>query len=325
MKFHESGHGLVAHLLGAVVHEIEVHHGVGGVCRHATLSSATDQLAVLAGGMAGERLLGGEASGASAAHDLADIEMLLPEIRGDPQAALDAAQDRANKLVADNVDKVHALVDALREHGDRLDQQQINQVFGTPGALDRSRLVTAHHESGHAVCALALNRPVHSLRVYADGSGEFRSHPLPEGWTGAVEEEDAIARALFSVPIRHTGTDFRSTDGKLREMCGGMCAQKKFAPSSDWRGNGATDRERARLLEESTNQSHDVVSRRLAYAFAEAERLIDANWPAITKLAQALAERGHLDRDEIMRIVGRFAPAPPAPAITGLRTRRAVG
>jgi hypothetical protein len=68
---------------------------------------------------------------------------------------------------------------------------------------------TAYHEAGHAVVALALDRPVHRVSVLPNrerlgqcefGKGVFRPS---EDW---VEREVMIALAGLAAEARHTGT-----------------------------------------------------------------------------------------------------------------------
>ena len=69
--------------------------------------------------------------------------------------------------------------------------------------------VTAYHEAGHAVVALALDRPVHRVSVLPNrerlGQCEFQKGPFKpsEDW---LEREILIALAGFAAEARHTGT-----------------------------------------------------------------------------------------------------------------------
>lgn len=69
--------------------------------------------------------------------------------------------------------------------------------------------ITAYHEAGHAVVALALDRPVHRVSVLPNrdrlGQCEFRKGVFrpSEDW---LEREILIALAGMAAEARHTGT-----------------------------------------------------------------------------------------------------------------------
>ena len=78
----------------------------------------------------------------------------------------------------------------------------------TPGKPQHD-LATAYHEAGHAVVALALDRPVHRVSVLPNrerlgqcefGKGRFKPS---EDW---LESEILIALAGLAAEARHTGT-----------------------------------------------------------------------------------------------------------------------
>ncbi|MDB5312896.1 MAG: ftsH 4 [Gemmataceae bacterium] len=78
--------------------------------------------------------------------------------------------------------------------------------MGEPRTYDPA---TAYHEAGHAVVALALDRPVHRVSVLPNrerlgqcefGKGVFRPS---EDW---IEREILIALAGMAAEARHTGT-----------------------------------------------------------------------------------------------------------------------
>jgi ATP-dependent Zn protease len=80
--------------------------------------------------------------------------------------------------------------------------------------------LTAYHEAGHAVIALALDRPVHRVSVLPNqdraGQCEFKkgvSRPSED----SLEREILIALAGFAAEARHSGTyAFEEADRDLR-------------------------------------------------------------------------------------------------------------
>jgi plasmid stabilization system protein ParE len=79
---------------------------------------------------------------------------------------------------------------------------------------------TAYHEAGHAVIALALDRPVHRVSVLPNrerlGQCEFRKGVTrpSDDW---IEREVLIALAGLAAEARHTGTyGFEEADRDLR-------------------------------------------------------------------------------------------------------------
>jgi len=79
---------------------------------------------------------------------------------------------------------------------------------------------TAYHEAGHAVIALALDRPVHRVSVLPNrerlGQCEFRKGVTrpSDDW---IEREILIALAGLAAEARHTGTyGFEEADRDLR-------------------------------------------------------------------------------------------------------------
>jgi ATP-dependent Zn protease len=79
--------------------------------------------------------------------------------------------------------------------------------------------VTAYHEAGHAVVALAVGRPVHRVSVLPKqdllGQCQFRKGVVrpSDDW---VEQELLIALAGLAAEARHTGT--HCPDGAARDL-----------------------------------------------------------------------------------------------------------
>ena len=132
---------------------------------------------------------------------------------------------------------------------------------------------TAYHEAGHAVAALALDRPV--MRVSIRPGGDFlgtcafgKSVFRPsEDW---LEREALISLAGLAAEARHTGAYDVASAGRDLHYARKLAIQRA--------GN---ERQAERL------------ERRL---LAKAEHLLDqgANWAAVEAIAQALLEAGEI-------------------------------
>jgi ATP-dependent Zn protease len=132
---------------------------------------------------------------------------------------------------------------------------------------------TAYHEAGHAVAALALDRPVVKVSVRPDrdrlgicafGKPVFRPS---EDW---LEREVLIALAGMAAEARHTGTYHREAAGRDLRYARSLALQRA--------GN---ERQAERL------------ERRL---LAKAEHLLDrgANWRAVERIAAELLRAGEI-------------------------------
>lgn len=129
---------------------------------------------------------------------------------------------------------------------------------------------TAYHEAGHAVIALALDRPVHRVSVLPNrerlGQCEFGkgvSRPS-EDW---IEREILISLAGMAAEAKHTGTyGFAEADRDLRYV-------------------------RRLVLKRTSERAAERYERRL---LAKVEYLLadDANWAAVERIAAELLKHG---------------------------------
>lgn len=129
---------------------------------------------------------------------------------------------------------------------------------------------TAYHEAGHAVVALALDRPVHRVSVLPNrerlGQCEFGkgvSRPS-EDW---IEREILISLAGMAAEAKHTGTyGFAEADRDLRYV-------------------------RRLVLKRTSKRAAERYERRL---LAKVEYLLadDAHWNAVERIAAALLKHG---------------------------------
>jgi ATP-dependent Zn protease len=86
-----------------------------------------------------------------------------------------------------------------------------------PPPEDGYDLATAYHEAGHAVVALAYDRPVHRVSVLPNqlfaGLCEFQKGKT-RGSVDVVEREILISLAGMVAEARHTGTYDRAAAGR---------------------------------------------------------------------------------------------------------------
>ena len=130
--------------------------------------------------------------------------------------------------------------------------------------------VTAYHEAGHAVVALALGRPVHRVSVLPNrdrlGQCEFRKAVFrpTEDW---VEREILISLAGMAAEARHTGTyGWDEAERDLRYV-------------------------RRLVLQRSSERQAERVERRM---LAKVEHLLadDGHWRAVELIAAELMKHG---------------------------------
>jgi hypothetical protein len=133
--------------------------------------------------------------------------------------------------------------------------------------------ITAYHEAGHAVMALALGRPVHRVSIQPNeerlGQCEFGKSVFrpSEDW---LEREILISLGGIAAEARHTG--HYAWDGAARD-------QRYIRSLSVQRAGGERQAER--------------LERRL---LAKAEHLLfqDGHWRAVELIAAELLRRGRI-------------------------------
>jgi len=132
--------------------------------------------------------------------------------------------------------------------------------------LTASNEATAYHEAGHAVVALALDRPVLKVSILPGGDllGQCQFakgvHRPKDDW---VEREILIALAGMAAEARHTGTYAR--DGAARDL--------KYA--------------RKLMLQRASERSLDRYEKRM---LAKVENLLfdEEHWSAVERIAAEL-------------------------------------
>jgi len=133
-------------------------------------------------------------------------------------------------------------------------------------------IATAYHEAGHAVVALAHDRPVHRVSVLPNqlhlGVCEFRKG-VQRGSVDFVEQEILISLAGMVAEARHTGKYDRAAAGRdLRHV-------------------------RTLALQRATEKQLDRYERRM---LAKVENLLndDATWAAVENIAAELMKHGQI-------------------------------
>jgi ATP-dependent Zn protease len=133
-------------------------------------------------------------------------------------------------------------------------------------------LVTAYHEAGHAVVALALDRPVHRVSVLPNqehlGKCEFRKG-VQRGSVDFIEQEILISLAGMAAEARLTGRYDRGGAGRdLRYV-------------------------RTLALQRASEKQLDRYERRM---LAKVENLMsdEALWAAVESIAKELMKRGQI-------------------------------
>jgi hypothetical protein len=178
-----------------------------------------------------------------------------------------------------------------------------------PAAL---RLMTAIHEVGHAVVALALDRPVIRLSILptaeSGGSTEVWQEPIPTKST-------VVAQLVIGMAGRAADELFGdgANAGAMHDLANATrCAAWARArwglyDSLSHKDEGAVDR--ALSLDPDFAR---VVEEDLQRALALARAILSDQRNCVPALAEALLERGVLDADEIAEIAG-FTTRPIEP------------
>jgi hypothetical protein len=135
--------------------------------------------------------------------------------------------------------------------------------------------------SAQAVCAVVLGAHVRRLSASRFGQG------------GACEIDNFDTLPMFS---------------KLIVWSAGRATKSKTGVVAD----DSAHAERARSLAASVAPSQHEVQQLLRLAREEAGRIVNQRWPIVVRLAAAVAQRGHLESAEVVRIV--LQPARPAKA-----------
>jgi len=144
----------------------------------------------------------------------------------------------------------------------------------------------AFHEAGHAVMATMLRRPIRRASIR-------HTH----GLTGYVDYEHASS-ALAEVREEHR--PIIETDALI--LLAGRAAECERTLGSPL-SHASLDRQNARALLGSLEDSEEVVSNWLRYLLVRAQSLLQGEWPLVHGLAHALMKDEELDGTQITRVL----------------------
>jgi hypothetical protein len=192
------------------------------------------------------------------------------------------------------------------------------------------RLQAAYHEAGHAVVAVATGHPLHASEISSDGTGWTPNRPGDSRVLLDFKKPDDRAYARRMALICFAG---ESAEGSfLASLLDQLALPPGNAP--EFQAEAAKDdRDRAidLVARLQWHEMHRVEPAAPAEAAErcevpaalvipvlktlqqEVDAIVEANWPAVVAVAQALFQRGRLTGDEVRAIV-RAHPASTLPA-----------
>jgi cell division protease FtsH len=237
----------------------------------------------------------------------------------------------------------------LRQIGMRECEEAIDRVLAGPERKtlvmsEHDKLVTAYHESGHAIVGhvLADADPIHKVSIVARSRSLGLTYTLPEDRYNHSRSQlrDTMAMCLggrtaeeivFSEPTTGAENDIEKVTRIARAMVTEYGMSETLGPQQLGQREGEVFL--GRELQHRTNYSEDVAS----VVDAEVRRLIDEahdrarsvlvrHRATLDRLAQELVEKETLDALDLAEILGPLAPwVEPAtaagPARNGSRSR----
>jgi hypothetical protein len=144
----------------------------------------------------------------------------------------------------------------------------------------------AFHEAGHAVMATMLRRPIRRASIR-------HTH----GLTGYVDYEHASSTLA---EVREEHRVIIETDALI--LLAGRAAECERTLGSPL-SHASLDRQNARALLGSLEDSEEVVSNWLRYLLVRAQSLLQREWPLVHGVAHALLKDEELDGDAIARVL----------------------
>ena len=162
--------------------------------------------------------------------------------------------------------------------------------------MDRRR--TCHHEACHAVVALALDQPVHCIEVYDGGGGAFYARQPTR------ERDEDERRRVFdvlaeSMRLRPAPSDEDWIGDRLVVLLAGLAAE--FRMCGYYPGGEGDAQDIEELLGVLPAERREAIREA---ATKRTNRLVEANWGAISRVADQLYWRGRLEGPEIRAIAG---------------------
>jgi len=155
-------------------------------------------------------------------------------------------------------------------------QRLLKEMFQTP-----QKVQIAYHEAGHAVAAMVLGIPIKYLTLArtVDTAGVL-------GWDLSCEDPVPEQR-LKAWGKKHMVVYFA-----------GFAAERRFSSSSTFAGIQGDFRQAVRLARLIARSSRQLQAL-LKAADTRAKTIIEGNWPAVSRVARALANDGSLLEHEL--------------------------
>ena len=218
-------------------------------------------------------------------------------------------------IIATMADKDHIELHDLEEARDKI---RFGRAQKSRKVEEQERVATAYHEAGHTVVQALLEHadPLHKVTI------------IPRG---------QAMGATFSLPEKDRyGYGRRYLDATLRVLCGGRIAEKKKTGDAssgaamdirmlttysrkmvlDWgmsqrlgfvNYSGDENRESLMAEKDYSDETARIIDEEIKMivdgAYADAERLLEANWDKVVAIAEALLRYETLQKDDIDRIM----------------------
>src|SRR5919202_6517033 len=202
---------------------------------------------------------------------------------------------------------------------------------------DHERRVVAYHEAGHALCRelLETTERVHKISIVPRGKALGYVVNLPDEDSYLKTREELLdqmtvllgGRVAEQLVFGAVTTGAANDLQRVAEITRAMVHEYAMGRSPETSNRAIVD---ASAVSDLTRRIQDEEQQELAYeAHRVAHQLITGHRDRLEAFAAALLEREVLERDDIDRImdgvarVDHRAPAPGAPAATGLRVAAA--
>lgn len=164
-----------------------------------------------------------------------------------------------------------------------------------------ARTLLAHHEAGHAILAAVLDEAPHRVSIVGDATTLGHTHQRALGGSPELAQ---IYLAGFAAEHILTGRRPRQLDQELRFAILALNAKDLLAAFA---GSEQRDGHRAvqHILRTTPLRGSDELLADVARYYQAARASLVAVWAAVQSVAAALLEREVLDRDAVLKAIGR--------------------
>jgi hypothetical protein len=153
----------------------------------------------------------------------------------------------------------------------------------------------AVHESAHACAAFVLGRPIYSIKLFADGTGEFRG----SGVKFAPLDERASIASISADWKRDGGPrDLEWVKHHCIIALAGPCATARLAGAAAGRASGEMDIFNVRSLLSTLPLTDGEQAAKFDDANEQARQLVTKHWFAVRSLAAVVWAAGDGDTYE---------------------------